>query len=440
MNKRDYFIAALHAHACKKRAWVNSVFALVVDSSFPTTAFPYQLARVEGESQVFFADPEQDLAWTPIDDAPIDDVLCGFREKLTIQSGEIANYQGDEPLVTSYGNALVNYLILVLPFGDAIPYQTGYVNVKQIEQEILERLIDDPEEDDGVSPAPNGQIYVRQYVMFCDYALSLVAYASLAVTSVTPRAMQSHPKARELRQELVEQYQGQLNDPAIVAKIGDALAALDKEWLDGDATEDFYAVNPKKSGPARKKMYYMFGGESPFQDGTSVEFIQKSLEEGIDPNHLPAMINSIRAASYNRGAQTQLGGETTKTIYRMLGTVRIAEDDCGSRLGIPVEITPHNKHQYVGFWIIDGGRDRLIDQDSVGQYVNRVVTLRGPLTCKTEGKNVCKKCVGTKLSEQPNGIAATAAQVGGAFLTVFLKKMHAASISTQKWDFKQRIG
>ncbi len=440
MNKREYFFTALKAGACKKRAWVNSVFAVVEDEQYPTQPFPYQLVRLPEHDRLMFADPEQDMDWVTIEDSDRETALCAFKEKVTLNPGELANFQGEEPIVTAYGNLLVNYLLLVIPFGDAIPFQNGSVDIGKIEKEILERLIDDPEDDDGVSFAPDGQIYVRQYVQFCDYALSMVAYTSLAVVSSTPKAMQSHPKAREVREALVEQYKDQLTDPAIVAKIADALEELDQEWLADDPTKDFYAVNPKKSRPARKKMYYLFGGESAFQDGTSVEFIKKSLEEGIDPNHLPAMINSIRAASYNRGAQTQLGGETTKTIYRMLGTVRIAEDDCGTKLGIPMPITKRNKHQYLGFWVIDGTRDILLDKENIERYVGKSPLLRGPLTCKTEGKNVCKKCVGTKLSEQPNGIAATAAQVGGAFLTVFLKKMHASSISTHKWDFKQRIG
>ncbi|MFO5979439.1 hypothetical protein ACLBSL_32665, partial [Klebsiella pneumoniae] len=89
----------------------------------------------------------------------------------------------------------------------------------------------------------------------------------------------------------------------------------------------FYDTKHSKLfGGVRKKVFGMFGGEAPFQDGTSVEYIGKSLEEGIDTDHMPVMNNSLRYGSYNRGAQTALGGESTKTNYRMVGTVRITLD------------------------------------------------------------------------------------------------------------------
>jgi hypothetical protein len=441
MEKREFFIKALQAGACKKRSWVNSVFGIVEETpeAYHADLYPYRVVRVPDSDRVHYLDPD-DLSLQVIDDSDASQPLCAFREPLTIHPGEVANYTKPEPLVTSYGNALVNTIVLVLPFGAAIEYQTGHIQIGKIEKRILDMLIDDPIDDDGVSPPPAGKVYVRQYLTFCDNALSMVAYASLAVTSVSYKAMMGHPDARKVRAEQVEKYKDKLADPAIVARIGQVLEDLDRDWLKGDPAADFYAVKANKYyGDVRKRLYYMFGGESPFQDGTSVEFIQKSLEEGIDTDHMPAMINSIRSGSYSRGSQTQMGGEQTKTIYRMLGTVRIAEDDCGTTLGIPTDITAANKGQYLGYWVIANGKSVLLDEHNVDSFVGKFPQLRGPLTCKTEGKNVCSRCVGMALSEQPNGIPAAAAGLGGRFLTLFLKKMHASSLSTAKWDMAKRL-
>src|SRR5690606_27627904 len=98
---------------------------------------------------------------------------------------------------------------------------------------------------------------------------------------------------------------------------------------------------------SRKRQFYYFGGEAPFQDGTKVTYIGKSLEEGVDTDYLDVLYNIQRSGSYSRGFQTRLGGEKTKTIYRMLGTVKVEMDDCGSKVGIPVYINPKTPNKYV---------------------------------------------------------------------------------------------
>lgn len=437
MNKRDYFLQALHAGLGKKRFWVNRVFS-ETDDPPNTPPYPFQLVHQDGG--VYFRDPTQLDTLVRIDDAPTRGPLLRFREPFELQPNELANYTGTTPLTTTYGNVFVNHLILVLPFGDIIPFQDGYVEISKIEKMIEARLVDDPEDDDGVSPPPPGKIYVRQYLQFCDYVLSLVAYTPLAVMATSEKALTFHPDARKRRQELIDQYKDRLNDPAVVAKIGDELVKLDKEWLADDPTIDFYNVNPGKLFNAvRKKLYYLFGGESPFQDGTSVEFIKPSLQEGIDPKHFPTMINSLRFGSYNRGAQTKLGGESTKTIYRMLGTVTVSEEDCKTPLGVPLVLTPNNYKRYVGFWVRDQGNEFLLTEDLAQGVFGKPLELRTPMTCKTEGRNVCQRCIGESLAQQPNALAAAAAQVGGTFLSTFLALFHGTSLKTKKWDFREGL-
>lgn len=441
MNKRDYFIKALRADACKKREWVNQLFALVVSDtkSGQHDDYPYRLKRVPEATTWYFINPEEENRLTPIEDAPIDVVILTFDEPMILNAFEITNYGEGKALKTTYGRVFVNYLCLVIPFGGAIPFVNGFFDIRAVEDKINVMLINDPE-DPTVKLPPDGKIFVRQYLQFCEYALSLVAYNSLCVTSVSRKSLVSHPDARKVRDQLVEQYKDQLSDPAIVARIGQQLEALDREWLAGDPTMNYYTVKDKKLfGAVRKKMYYMFGGESPFQDGTTVEFIPKSLEEGIDTDHFPAMINSLRFGSFNRGAQTQLGGESTKTIYRMLGTVRIAEPDCGTKIGIPVEITAKNQKQFLGFNVVENGKSILLTNDNIESYINTFPQVRGPLTCKTAGRNVCAVCVGEALAEQPDGLAAAAAGLGGRFLSLFLAKAHSGTLVTQKWDRNKRI-
>ena len=223
---------------------------------------------------------------------------------------------------------------------------------------------------------------------------------------------------------------------------------VDDAYLAGDDSEEFYKSKKKLEG-ARKKVHYMFGAESAFSDGTKVELIAKSLEEGIDMDKLPVMFNSLRAGSYNRGKQTALGGESTKTIYRMVGTARIVEQDCQTHIGIPVFLMPFIAKDLIGYGMVENGKTTILTAEIMASRMGTLIDVRGPMTCKSgrdvdrgilgKGKNICAVCAGASLAENPNGIPAAAAGVGGRFLSLFLSKMHATVLRTVEWDMHTRI-
>jgi hypothetical protein len=460
MNKRDFFLKGLKSGACKKRAWVMGCFSFIIKDGprnlYPD--YPYRLFKI-GED-MYFIDPEPTQPspatellpanLTKIDDYIQGEPLFDWLEEFELRPGELENFEGTEPIITAAGNVFVNHLAFCLPFGDIIPYQDGAINAGKLNDKILELLVDDPEPDDGESRHPEGKIYVRQLLMYNEYMLSLTAWAEDNVTPVTPKSLTGHPDRHKVMKELIEQYKDQLDNPSIIARIGNIMEEMDMEYLKDDPSFQFYmSKRAKLFSGSRKKQFYMFGGESPFQDGTSVTFISKSLEEGIDTNNLPTMINSQRAGSFNRGFQTRLGGEVTKTIYRMLGTTRIEVGDCGATIGIPTLIHPQYKHRFTGFYYVENGVTKKISNDNVGALAGKVVDLRDPMACKQDqnrvenepgkGKNICSICAGDALSEMPDGIPAASAAVGGRFLTLFLKKMHAGSLKTTKWNFQQHI-
>ena len=78
-------------------------------------------------------------------------------------------------------------------------------------------------------------------------------------------------------------------------------------------------------------MYGLYGGEAGLGDGTSMEFIDKPLSEGLDKDKLPDMINSLRSGSYDRGTQTVLGGVAVKQFFRIFfRTLILVQQDRGS--------------------------------------------------------------------------------------------------------------
>ena len=463
MNKREFFLKGLRAGACKKRPWVMSLFTVIIQDA-PRESMPdYPYRTFFNEQGMCFIDPENNNELTYIDDYVKGESLFDFLEPFTLQPGDLDNYPGPGPLLTSAGNVYVNQLLLCIPFRDKIGYMNGRIDLKSINEQILGMLVDDPNIDD-LTPdplpgtdefyAPWDQIYIWQYLLYSEYSLSIVGLAAASVTSITPRSLTGHPDRYARIQEMIDKAEpGQLSDPAYIAKIGKLAEELDHEWLKDDPSYQFYmAKKSKMFGNVRKRLMYFFGGESPFEDGTQVEFIQQPLVKGIDTNFLPVMNNSLRYGSYSRGSQTQLGGEATKTMYRMMGGARITEQDCGTPVGIPYILTQQDRKLWIGFaYVVKPGQPEfeMITTENVDSLVGKPIQIRGPMTCKTgrntdegiagKGKNICAVCAGAALAEQPNGLAAAVAALGGRFLTLFMKKMHGTVLKTAKWDFRKHI-
>lgn len=373
-----------------------------------------------------------------------------FRDAFELKPGDISNYRGDKTVITTYGNVFYNQLCLKIPFGDLFDFPLGICKTDTVESTVEAKMLSNPTNGDVTTMAPDGKFYVWQHIKFVDATLAIPGYSDTLVTPITKKSMTAHPDRTKVREEEMEKYKDRLHDPVAIAQMTLRFKELDKEYRKGDETEEFYAAS-KKAEDTRMKVFYHFGGESAFSDGTSVQYIAKSLEEGLDTNNMDVMNNALRFGSYNRGAQTALGGESTKTIYRMIGTARIIMPDCETPLGVPTDIRKDMRDALLGLSIIVDGKSILLTAENVESYYGKNVQLRGPFTCKAgreeggdensvgKGKNVCAVCMGTQVAENPNGIPAAAAGVGGRFLTAFLKKMHASSLKTVRMVLRDRI-
>ncbi|MNK85289.1 hypothetical protein D3C87_1051640 [compost metagenome] len=447
MQIREYFMKGLEQGLHKKRQWMNCLFSVVYNINEFEHHYDYRLYK--DEQGLFFFVPGSKDQKEYIEGYKEDVALLHFRDEFILQPNELINYTGPGPLKTCYGNVFVNHLCLILPFGSIFPFQAGLFNLGKIESEILTRLIDDPPgNEDPLIRAPDGKIYVSQYLMFSEHILTLPAYSDGLVTATTKKSLMASPDRNRVRDKWIADNPERLTDPAAIAELSNVLKKLDDEYLSGDESEEFYRSKKKLEG-ARKKVHYMFGGESAFSDGTKVELIAKSLEEGIDMDKLPVMFNSLRAGSYNRGKQTALGGESTKTIYRMVGTARIVEHDCGTHIGVPTVLYPFIAKDLVGYSMVKDGKTIVLTPELLQQNMFKTIDVRGPMACKTgrdvdkgilgKGKNICAVCAGSALAENPNGIPAAAAGVGGRFLSLFLAKMHATVLRTVQWNMESRI-
>lgn len=426
---------------------MNNLFYIVAEMTNRGADYDYCLHK--DADGVYFITPGTDVK-VYLEEYREGRALLHFRDRFTLHPGEVINYNGDEPRDTTYGNVYVNDLCCVIPFGDTFPFQFGMFDLHKLEAGILKAFKDDPPgiKEGELVLAPKGEVYVNQAVRFGEHILTLPAFSDGYVTATTPKSLMASPERDAVRGKWLEENKDRLTDPAAVSELSALMKKIDDEYLEGDESNEFYRSKKKLEG-ARKRVHYMFGAESAFTDGTKVDLISKALDEGLDMDKLPAMFNSLRAGSYNRGAQTALGGESTKTIYRMVGTVRIVEQDCGTHIGVPTILYPYFAKDLVGYGWVNNGKTTVLTPELIQANMGKTLEIRGPMSCKSgrdvdrgilgKGKNICAVCAGTSLAENPNGIPAAAAGVGGRFLSLFMAKMHASVLRTVKWDMTTRI-
>jgi hypothetical protein len=250
--------------------------------------------------------------------------------------------------------------------------------------------------------------------------------------------MTAPPGIKELRDKLVAENAGRLHDRTVIAKIGAELQALDAAYLKGDRSEGFL-ITDKARKIVRPRLYLMYGADDGLEDKVDMTLIQNSLAEGWDFTKFPDMNDTLRAGVYNRGKQTESGGEAFKDLLTASSNMRIASKDCGSTLGIPYDTTEANIGELVNFNVIVDGEVSLVTNENKSSYLGKHLMRRSPMMCKLEKTDFCETCLGTKLSLSANGLSMTVADMGSSFLSMFLAKAHSSGIQVKKLEIHKQL-
>ena len=435
MNRKEFFLAAMRAGEYRRTAWVISAFSQIMEGPDDWRKDPYPYRIVQTLTGMFFVNPENKEELVLIEDAKPGEALFLMREAVDFKAGEIENLREDTS--TTYGNALFNHICLIYPFGKKVGYINGSIHSSAIEARIIDRLKDNPKPDeappqvdDGVAP-----IYVFEYLKFTAAMFSLSAYTQLCVPASTEKSITPPPGVIELRNRLLQENKDRLHDPAVIAMIDKQLIAYLRDWLKDDPSMGF--LTDKSLNNVRRKLYLMGGAESGMESGTSVSLIKESLSEGWNPDNFAIMNTSSRAGSFSRGAQTELGGEATKWLFRASSNMLVAGDDCGSNLGVLINAPLGKERDLIGFTVIEGnGKQTKVTQDNVETYLGKTLRKRSPMFCKMTKTDFCKVCVGERLSLSPNGLSVAVADYGSTFMLVSMKAMHDTSVKVAKMNYK----
>ena len=428
MLKNDFYLAAMKAELYKKKSFVISAFSLIREDISKWKEDPYLYRIVQTPTGNFFVNEQKELVL--IEDALAGEPVLKFKDPIELKANQVPNLKKD--ITSTVGNVLFNYCCIVNPFGTKMDYIEGKVKINVIEDDIAKRLADVNKE--VVEKDPN-LIYIDEYLKFSDSLLYITNFTQLCVWAGTEKTMTPPPGLKEFKATLFEKYKGQLNDPTVAAMIDAELVAFDNEYLKGDPGENFLMDGkPKK---ARKRLFLMYGAETGFDATVGVDLIKNSLNEGWELDKFPTMNNALRAGSYYRGAETQLGGESVKWLLRASSNLNVVSDDCGSRIGKQFLVTSQNAKKLIGFNVItEEGIKEISEDTDTGSYLGKKIMVRSPMYCKLSRTDFCKACIGKKLSLNPTGLSLAVSEYGSKFMLIFMSKMHSKALTLAKIDYK----
>lgn len=425
MNKKDFFIKALKNKAYTKLRFIIKCFTQFEEND--NTTKPFDL--IKKDNKYFFYDPEVSN-YIEIIDADTNAPLFSMSEELAISSDDIINL--DSAIKTSYGNLLFNYIALVQVFGKDIPYQNKHIKIPNLEKLIFSKLED---------KKYNSSEFAKMYVNFARSIYYLTGISLICSQGHTEKTLLPPTGIEEYRKQLLEEYKDRLDDPSIIAKIDELLIDFDSNYLKGDPGEDFL-ISKKSRKTVRRKLFLMAGAESGLDDNNvKVKLVSSSLSEGWDIDNLPAMYNTVRAGSYNRGAETVFGGVVMKLIFRAFSNTNISEEDCGTTLGEPIILNEKNRNTLDGFTVLYDNKNITVDKNiDLSQYMGKKLLLRSFTYCKTKNGDYCKVCAGNLLSINPTGLAvAVNESFGSEMLSIFMSGAHAKNLEIAKLNVKTML-
>lgn len=452
MNKNQFFIEAIQYKKHLKKAWVLGLFAVLHDRSYnPDIHGPYDI--------VSKADDKQNL-YTILPDNPGELVLLEKTnvmqppfhplEAIDLKPGMLPNIYSE--IRASVGTTLVNAQVLCWAFGGKVEFIGGKWKGKAVDKIVAKRLKDYPKSyivPDKLSDCfndpifnksgdtRNEPIYVHELLRYFKAMSNLGGYTQLTTPAASPKSLSIDPAILKRRDELLNEYRDQLNDPAIIAKIAVELSAMDKKSFEGDDAEGFLNIASKSYDIVRMKTYIMYGLEYGFNTaGEAPKFIPTSLADDMDMTQFPAFVNSIRFGSYSRGKETALGGYGVKEIYRILQNYTIADSPCNTKLGIPFLILKSNIKHLVDRYGIDlkTGKTYLLDENLLNANINKVIFVRSPGTCTSPGYTYCPLCIGEAYSKSKTALHSVGANVLSVVMNDSMKAMHGKKLATTRYN------
>lgn len=343
----------------------------------------------------------------------------------------------EDKVETTYGEALMNLLILGTPFGGKAKYVSnpkGWLMPKDFYRSF-EKL---PRAEDNQNPKP-GEVTVSEFWRFVQ-VLGWVQWLNpIFGVAATEDTLSVPPEVKALvKKKLDEAYAlGKQNDPVHMAQVEKEVAELDKAIMSKKTGGMFLLGSAKNHSVTRKRMLVMFGTEESIEGKGKVVTIRQPLSAGLDLDHLPEQANSMRGGIAGRGLGTALGGAGAKKAGRATQDIQFNVEDCGTNVAIVIDVTPGVAMYLKGRYLL--GNKEPLTKEQAEKLIGKTVNLRSPIACKGEAPRYCKVCMGKTASRLENSAALQAMTKENVVMYHEMKKMHGRSLTVVDYDLMLRL-
>lgn len=414
MNKLEIFLACVEREYHLFRGWPLLLFNVAA----PNQSFPRMGLEITDKGVFKFTLDDVVHELTPEKGKP----LFGTNEKVKLPKGSLKCIHKD--IESTYGLLLCNSVIIESSYEGAVEYlNSRFTDSGKINKVAYEAL-------------NSGKVTVEQHMRFENAVTHIEAYNTIQTPSGSRKAMTPNAKVVKLRDELLIKHKHELADPIVISGIQDQLIALDRKELEGDPAQRFL-LKAKNYKVARLQLLGMFGADADFYDDTQIVAMYSSLSEGWGKDEIVQMANNIRSGALSRGEETALGGVQVKNTSRAFQNYLVKGNDCGTKKGYRMKFTKNDVGEYVGRYLI-GSNKPLTAVDEKG-LVGKYIHLRSPGGCMNKGDRICIKCIGDSVESTKVGLNILCNVATGSFVSLFLAKVHANGLETERLDWKDCI-
>ena len=421
MDRIKFLIAGVAAGRHLDISWVIKTFT-VADVPFNDEVIdflPFDIAVDRDTGNRTYFDPEE-KAFKPILGVKPLEPIIGYKDRYPLSAGDLPNLSMD--IITLGGNILANLFFFIIPFKDKIPYMNKKMSSDDINDEVVKLIQTD-------------KITSEEFYYYCDCVNATNAFWAISTPTGSVATLGTSKAVTDRRDELLKKHANELDNTVVVTQIENELVQMDKASIKGTVSEDFF-MSEKSYANARKKMYIIYGLDDGLGGGKPA-FVQTSLSQGLSAENIPVSADSTRAASYSRGFLTAQGGELVNYLYRIFMNSEIAEDDCGTKAGIPVLLTENNMKRYHGRYALDAsGKTISIDQQNVKSFLNKTVVIRSPARCKTKAPNFCAHCTDSYFFNSRKTVHIETSLPGSIIMNDRMKAMHGRVSSLAQFNYK----
>lgn len=414
MNKFEFLIQGVKRRDNASLKWLLSILAYGSDPTPPPHYPKY------GDGKITAEDEEGNVILNV--KAKEYTALFNVNEKFTVKPGDLPNVT--KPVETTVGIFIINANCLCDRLDDAVPYQNG--------------VLSDTAESKLIAEAYKaGKITIEQSNLALRNRHWLTGILQTVLPSATRKAVVPDSSIATYRRKRLKEDPSIVTDSTKAVELESELIERDKAHIKGDDSELFY-----KSGKAynvtRKRMFNSFGLEKDPDTG-NMRLLTGSLQEGISVEDAPLIFNSLRDGSYSRGAETQLGGEIVKFLLRIFEKTTISMEECGTMKGLTVLIDDISIPSLVGRFYVKNGKTLPLDDATLKANRGKELLVRSPFACNAGNNHFCATCMGTGVSHSKKAVSILAVEVGSAFVSLFLAKMHGTAYNLAEYDFKKHI-